>query len=304
MSHPLSPYTKTRAPEADKSRLGSKSNQVALSPQQIPLHIRPPPEKEGDVPRYPTLTQLTNTIAPGPLLSEFPSRLRSDQAILAPLRVEGRSQRLLSSLMRAFDNNRTSIAASDSDSRSETREPRAGTRKVTSVSAEQLERKRVNVREAQRALHQRTREHIKRLEQRVAELKSKGEQYDTVVRKNMALENEIRALKQQLALARDAHTHVAQTAQAYSDPAEWPVAGGEQLGVSSGTGGRKKPNNKPYRVIKNTISEDLCKGEVADRMAKIRKYQVRLKRGETRISMPLLSSSGKGLRSKQNHRKI
>ncbi|KAB8225698.1 hypothetical protein BDV33DRAFT_198107 [Aspergillus novoparasiticus] len=304
MSHPLAPYTKTRAPEADKSRLGSKSNRVALSPQQIPLHIRPPPVKERDVPRYPTLTQLTNTIASGPPLSEFSSRLRSDQARMRFLRVENRSQEILDALMRISDDSEISTAASDSDSQSETRESRAGTRKVTTLSAKQLERKRANDLEAQRTIHQRTREHIKSLEDQVAVLKSKGEQFDNVVRRNTALENEIMALKQKLDLVGKTHTHVAQTAQAYSDPAERPVAGNGQVGVSSGTGERKKTNNKPYRVIKNTISEDLCKGEVADRMAKIRKYQARPKRGETRMNMSVLSSSGKGLRSKQNYRKI
>ncbi|EAU39509.1 predicted protein [Aspergillus terreus NIH2624] len=80
------------------------------------------------------------------------------------------------------------------------RESRAGTRKVTSLSAEQLERKRANDREAQRTIRQRTREHIERLEHQVAELKAKGEQYDDVVRRNAVLENEIRALRHQLAL--------------------------------------------------------------------------------------------------------
>ena len=81
------------------------------------------------------------------------------------------------------------------------RESRAGARKVTSLSAEQLERKRANDREAQRTIRQRTKEHIERLEHQVAELKAKGEQFDDVVRRNVALEHEIRALKHQLAVA-------------------------------------------------------------------------------------------------------
>ncbi|XRM40008.1 hypothetical protein ABZX51_003332 [Aspergillus tubingensis] len=76
------------------------------------------------------------------------------------------------------------------------RESRAGTRKVTSLSAEQLERKRANDREAQRTIRQRTKDHIERLEHQVAELKVKGEH-----RPNVALEQEIRALKHQLARA-------------------------------------------------------------------------------------------------------
>lgn len=104
------------------------------------------------------------------------------------------------------------MMASIPDPQPKKRESRAGTRKVTSLSAEQLERKRANDREAQRTIRQRTKEHIERLEHQVAELKSKGEQYDHVVRRNTALENEIRALKQQLSLAR--------SGQAYSGPAE------------------------------------------------------------------------------------
>ncbi|PLB48265.1 hypothetical protein P170DRAFT_510904 [Aspergillus steynii IBT 23096] len=85
-------------------------------------------------------------------------------------------------------------------SHSKRRESRAGTRKVTSLSAEQLERKRANDREAQRTIRQRTKEHIERLEHQVSELKTKGEQYDDVVRRNAALESEIRTLKHQLSM--------------------------------------------------------------------------------------------------------
>lgn len=94
------------------------------------------------------------------------------------------------------------------------RESRAGARKVTSLSAEQLERKRANDREAQRTIRQRTKEHIERLEHQVAELKAKGEQFDDVVRRNVALEHEIRALKHQLALA---------GRQGYPGMGRWPV---------------------------------------------------------------------------------
>ncbi|PWY92032.1 hypothetical protein BO70DRAFT_1046 [Aspergillus heteromorphus CBS 117.55] len=80
------------------------------------------------------------------------------------------------------------------------RESRAGARKVTSLSAEQLERKRANDREAQRTIRQRTKEHIERLEHQVAELKAKGDRFDDVVRQNAALEHEIRALRHQLAM--------------------------------------------------------------------------------------------------------
>ncbi|KAE8389880.1 hypothetical protein ETB97_012372 [Aspergillus alliaceus] len=102
------------------------------------------------------------------------------------------------------------MMASNPESQPKKRESRTG-RKVTSLSAEQLERKRANDREAQRTIRQRTKEHIERLEHQVAELKSKKEQYDHVVRRNAALENEIRSLRQQLALATGG--------QGYSNPA-------------------------------------------------------------------------------------
>ncbi|ODM18733.1 hypothetical protein SI65_05350 [Aspergillus cristatus] len=80
------------------------------------------------------------------------------------------------------------------------RESRAGTRKVTSLSAEQLERKRANDREAQRTIRQRTKEHIENLKLQVAELKAKGQQFDEVVRRNAILEEEISRLRHQLAI--------------------------------------------------------------------------------------------------------
>ncbi|KKK15826.1 hypothetical protein P175DRAFT_0153031 [Aspergillus ochraceoroseus IBT 24754] len=92
--------------------------------------------------------------------------------------------------------------SSNSDSGpSKKRESRAGTRRVTSLTAEQLERKRANDREAQRTIRQRTKEHIERLELQVAELKAKGDRFDEVARRNAVLENEIRALRHQLAMA-------------------------------------------------------------------------------------------------------
>lgn len=80
------------------------------------------------------------------------------------------------------------------------RESRAGTRKVTSLSAEQLERKRANDREAQRTIRQRTKEHIESLEHQVAELTAKYQRYDDVVRQNSALQDEIKRLRHELAM--------------------------------------------------------------------------------------------------------
>jgi myosin heavy subunit len=80
------------------------------------------------------------------------------------------------------------------------RDSRAGTRKVTSLSAEQLERKRANDREAQRTIRQRTKEHIEKLESQVAELSAENEQMDRVLERNTTLEAEISHLRQQLSI--------------------------------------------------------------------------------------------------------
>ncbi|KAL4934376.1 uncharacterized protein BDV17DRAFT_5906 [Aspergillus undulatus] len=92
------------------------------------------------------------------------------------------------------------MSSNQDPSQSKKKETRAGTRRVTSLSAEQLERKRANDREAQRTIRQRTKEHIERLELQVAELRAKGDKFDEVVRRNALLENEIRALRQQLSM--------------------------------------------------------------------------------------------------------
>ncbi|KAH8698844.1 hypothetical protein BGW36DRAFT_151334 [Talaromyces proteolyticus] len=89
---------------------------------------------------------------------------------------------------------------SSRDAAGKKRESRAGTRKVTSLTAEQLERKRANDREAQRTIRARTKEHIENLEHQVAELSAKGEQVDRVLQRNAALEAEIAHLRQQLAM--------------------------------------------------------------------------------------------------------
>lgn len=55
------------------------------------------------------------------------------------------------------------------------RASRAGTRSVSTLTAAQLERKRANDREAQRAIRQRTKENTERLERRVADLEEQLE---------------------------------------------------------------------------------------------------------------------------------
>lgn len=86
------------------------------------------------------------------------------------------------------------------------RESRSGTRKVSTLSTEQLERKRANDREAQRSIRQRTKEHIEQLEAQVAafqsqieEMRLRTEQFDEVMQRNTFLEEEMSRLKQQIA---------------------------------------------------------------------------------------------------------
>ncbi|KAH3518645.1 hypothetical protein KXV55_007559 [Aspergillus fumigatus] len=98
------------------------------------------------------------------------------------------------------------------------RESRAGTRKVTTLSAEQLARKRANDREAQRTIRQRTKEHIERLQNQVAELQAKNQQFDDVMRRNAALEHEIKSLRQQLAMLTGNQSY-SSTEGSYSSPA-------------------------------------------------------------------------------------
>lgn len=81
------------------------------------------------------------------------------------------------------------------------RESRAGTRKVTSLTPDQLSRKRANDREAQRTIRRRTKQHIEHLEQQVAALSAKGEHMDNVLQHNAALEAEIAHLRSQLSVA-------------------------------------------------------------------------------------------------------
>ncbi|KAJ6093900.1 hypothetical protein N7467_002745 [Penicillium canescens] len=86
------------------------------------------------------------------------------------------------------------------------RESRSGSRKVSSLSAEQLERKRANDREAQRSIRQRTKNNIEQLEAQVSGLQSqiedmrlRTERYDEVMQLNATLEDEVSRLKHQIA---------------------------------------------------------------------------------------------------------
>jgi hypothetical protein len=73
------------------------------------------------------------------------------------------------------------------------------TRRVSTLSPEQLARKRANDREAQRAIRIRTKEHIERLERELAELKSNQGRDQTIqdlLRRNTAIERELVRLKE------------------------------------------------------------------------------------------------------------
>ena len=81
------------------------------------------------------------------------------------------------------------------------RASRAGTRSVSTLSPAQLERKRANDREAQRAIRARTKEHIEKLERRIHELTSsdeRNEQLIAALKRNRELEEENAMLRANL----------------------------------------------------------------------------------------------------------
>jgi len=72
------------------------------------------------------------------------------------------------------------------------------------LTAEQHARKRAHDREAQRAIRQRTREHINRLENRIAELlkeRSLDSQVQELERRNAQLEEEVAHMRQKISQA-------------------------------------------------------------------------------------------------------
>ncbi|KAJ5991975.1 hypothetical protein N7451_007699 [Penicillium sp. IBT 35674x] len=86
-------------------------------------------------------------------------------------------------------------------------ETHPGSRNVSSMSAEKLERKRAHDREAQRSIRQRTKENIEQLknevaslQSRVAEMQPRYNGYEELLQHNMVLEEEVRGLKRQLAV--------------------------------------------------------------------------------------------------------
>ncbi|TID26689.1 bzip transcription [Venturia nashicola] len=83
------------------------------------------------------------------------------------------------------------------------RPSRAGTRSVSTLTAAQLERKRANDREAQRAIRQRTKDHIETLERRIADLSATN---DTSAKLMQALQRN-EELEQENAILRGRLNH-------------------------------------------------------------------------------------------------
>ncbi|KAF1809610.1 hypothetical protein P152DRAFT_377094, partial [Eremomyces bilateralis CBS 781.70] len=81
------------------------------------------------------------------------------------------------------------------------RASRAGTRSVSTLSAAQLERKRANDREAQRAIRQRTKDQLESLQRRIDELTSGDDnnaKFMQALRRNEELEQENVMLRRSL----------------------------------------------------------------------------------------------------------
>lgn len=131
------------------------------------------------------------------------------------------------------------------------RESRSGTRRVTALSAEQLERKRANDREAQRSIRQRTKEHIEQLEAqvsllqaRITEMQSRSDQLQEILQRNAALEDEVDRLKRQLAY-QGHHEIPTNGDQAFPHQTEWIINEGIGRAVSNiATSGTAVPSSQ------------------------------------------------------------
>lgn len=105
-----------------------------------------------------------------------------------------------------YDGNSSGSEAKNMTPGMKKRPSRAGTRSVTTLTAAQLERKRANDREAQRAIRQRTKDHIDTLERQVRDLTvqldsaSSGKMMD-IMRRNDELEQENAVLRARLSHA-------------------------------------------------------------------------------------------------------
>lgn len=84
------------------------------------------------------------------------------------------------------------------------RPSRAGTRSVSTLTAAQLERKRANDREAQRAIRQRTKDHIESLERQIRDLAASSDSSGKLMQamqRNQELEQENALLRSRLTSA-------------------------------------------------------------------------------------------------------
>ncbi|KAF2157176.1 hypothetical protein K461DRAFT_11817 [Myriangium duriaei CBS 260.36] len=111
------------------------------------------------------------------------------------------SQASQSTMSQPEDSSTKHYGSSESESRGPSsssgpkkRASRAGTRSVNNLSAAQLERKRANDRDAQRAIRKRTKDHIETLEQKVNELSLNA---DSLERVNASLAARNRELEQE-----------------------------------------------------------------------------------------------------------
>ncbi|KAK5121242.1 hypothetical protein LTR85_005408 [Meristemomyces frigidus] len=118
------------------------------------------------------------------------------------------------------------------------RASRAGTRSVTTLSAAQLERKRANDREAQRAIRQRTKDHIDNLEKNLNDLRGSQESNEKLVaitqQRNRELEEENAYLRSKLGESgymqsmQQAPVQVADTASHQPPPAAYGQSSAQQ----------------------------------------------------------------------------
>ncbi|KAF2260249.1 hypothetical protein CC78DRAFT_547647 [Lojkania enalia] len=120
------------------------------------------------------------------------------------------------------------------------RPSRAGTRSVSTLTAAQLERKRANDREAQRAIRQRTKDHIENLERQVRELTAQIETNSSTKMMDVLRRNE--ELEQENAVLRTRLSH-AVAALGVSDRNSGPENNG-LLSAGGATGGAPSPSDR------------------------------------------------------------
>lgn len=142
-----------------------------------------------------------------------------------------------------YDDHSSGSERKQSTSGTKKRASRAGTRSVTTLTAAQLERKRANDREAQRAIRQRTKDHIESLERQVRDLtaqldSSSSSKMMELMRRNEELEQENAVLKARL-------SHAVQ-ALGMPEGSGNTMAGAESTGLIAATGGASSPSDRVH----------------------------------------------------------